>query len=226
MTKKSAALALILAFGIGLISIPVPADALPASEFVEGGFYKITNNSVGGQELALTFILPTGEGINQEALTNNASKSRIALEKFKVNEKRQLWQFTDGKVIPGHTYIVYTKFSDAEDRLTGALKVINADNAFSEDKKYQEKYNRITVGPHAGESEEYWIVTKVTGGKWQIMNMKGHEFKKPKESAHPYKWNESRSLEAFKMADGTVSVRNGKTANVPAQQWTITKVAQ
>ena len=219
-------ISLSILFFLSSLAMQNSAKAETASDFDPGVFYKITNNSVGGQELALTFILPTGDDLNPGAMTNYMTKSFVLLEKYKKDEPRQLWQFNAQGNEDGHGkfYWIYNKYSDSEKQLTGTLRVINTDNQFSEGREYQKKYNRTTVGPAWNEFEGFWVISKVAGGKWRIMSLKGVHIKKPKEKPYPSTWNESRSLEAYKPASGPVEVRQGKTANIPTQFWTITKV--
>ncbi len=223
-TRTTFLLSLILVSGVTMTS--AMARAAGASEFVEGGFYTITNNSVGGKDLGLTYILPKADDVNPAAMTNYMSTSAVELQKIEKNEKRQLWQFKHEEISTPHSYSIWLKYSDKDDQLTGTLRVINTDNAFSEDKKYQMKYNQTRVGPYWNETEGYWVVTKLPGGKFRLMSLKGIEIKKAREKPYPSTWNESRSLEAYKMADGKVGVRHAITKDVPSQMWTITKVAQ
>jgi len=188
------------------VATPTPT---PKGKLDEFSFYTIST-AVDGEELAITFIPAEGT----RAVTNTASKARVELKKL-TKEAGQLWQPHP----QGEDHILYSKVSDAKEDPTGILIVYNPDNRFSDSDAYQEKFNRLSVGPHSNETREYWRLEPVENGKYRIKSALGL-------SQGTEDWSEPRALEAVKAADGTFKLRHAPIRKASAQLWTFTRVGQ
>lgn len=199
------------------------ATAQPTKLFENDAVYTIST-TVDGTDYALTFILP--KDVRPNTITTNPSLSSVQLLPLKEGDATQMWK-PHGAGINPPAYLLSSRVSDDTSRLTGIMEIQNVNSAFSDldNDTFHDKYNRVTVGYHSNETTEYWHIDKLPNGLFRVMNYLGHNDNLNKEGGDSiYKWNESRSLSAFKGADGKVKLRHMVTEDTPSQQWKFNKV--
>lgn len=185
----------------------------PEKDLDADAFYTVST-TVGGQELAITFI-PPADLERGESITNNARKSKVEPRPL-TKGKEQQWQFhPEGK----NEYTIWPKVSDFDDRPSGVLRLYGVDKRFIPTPEFRAGHNRLTVGINNNEPETYWFVVK-TGGGFQIRSSFGtaERLNKPNEKERSDLWDEERTLGIDGMA--LVHVKLGH----PQTTWKLTKV--
>jgi len=199
------------------------ATAQPTKLFENDALYTITT-TVDGVEYALTFVLP--QNATPGAVTSSPSNASVKLLPLTEGDATQMWRPKDAGVNPAG-YLLQSRITDDNSRLTGIMEIQNINSAFGDpdNDPFHDKYNRVTVGYHSNEISEYWVLEKLSNDTFRVMSYIGlTENLNTAGGDSTYKWNESRSLEAFKGADGTVKLRHMPTLDKPTQQWKFTKV--
>ena len=208
--KKLTPLSVLMAFGRGEFTMTATHERV---HFDPDAFYTITI-TVTGQELALTFVPPAGE-----AVTNSPARSRLELRPLS-HEPAQHWRFQRAQITPNHSYTIFTRISDDQDRLTGILRLSNPDNQF------RPHSNRLTIGARTQSITAFWHVASAGQGMFKIRSLLGHpdHLNRQAERAAPDRWDFERALE-ITAEGGTFTPAHGPIADTPAQLWRISKVS-